>query len=177
MSGNFSRISFPSTNLLGRGFVRLVLFSVLWCVLAGLDGWSWIIGLPAVIAATFSSLFFAPQRSCPISLPGLIRFIPFFLNLSFWGGCDVMRRALSPAMPMNPGLVHYQVSLPEVFQQVLLINCISLLPGTISADFDKQCVTIHAIDRDMPVWSMVHLLERRVAALFGIPMAGGGEWP
>jgi len=177
MPGNFSRISFPSTTLLGRGIVRLLLFSVLWCVLAGLDGQSWIIGLPSVIAATCCSLLFAPPKSCPVSLFGLIRFIPFFLNLSFWGGCDVMRRALSSAMPMNPGLVHYKVSLPQVSQQVLLINCISLLPGTISADFDKQCITIHTIDRDTPVWSTVHLLERRVAALFGIPMGGGRPWP
>ena len=50
---------------------------------------------------------------------------------------------------------------------------ISLLPGTISADFADQCITIHTIDRDMPVWSTVHLLERRVAALFGIRAAGG----
>ena len=173
MPGNYSRISYPSANLLGRLFARLVLFSVIWCVLVGLDGRSWIIGLPAVIAATCCSLLFAPQCLCPVSPLGLIRFIPFFLNLSFWGGCDVMRRALTPAMPMNPGLVRYQVSLPEVPQQVLLLNCISLLPGTISADFDKQCITIHTIDRDMPIWSTVHLLERRVAALFGIRVAGG----
>ncbi|MBU0965879.1 MAG: Na+/H+ antiporter subunit E [Proteobacteria bacterium] len=173
MPGKFSCSSFPSPILLGRLLVRLSLFSVLWCVLAGLDGRSWIIGLPAVSAATFCSLLFAPQQPCPVSFLGVLRFIPFFVNLSFWGGCDVMRRALSPAMPINPGLVRYQVSLPEVPQQVLLVNCISLLPGTISADFTDQCITIHTIDRDMPVWSTVHLLERRVAALFGIRVAGG----
>jgi multicomponent Na+:H+ antiporter subunit E len=173
MPGKFSCISFPSTILLGRLLVRLLLFSVLWCVLAGLDWQNWIIGLPTVLAAACCSLLFAPQRPCTVCFLGLLRFIPFFLNLSFWGGCDVMRRALSPAMPMNPGLVRYRLSLPEVPQQVLLINCISLLPGTISADFHEQCITIHTIDRDMPVWSTVYHLERRIAALFGIPLAGG----
>ncbi|RJX31219.1 MAG: cation transporter [Desulfurivibrio sp.] len=173
MPGNCSPVSLPLATRLTRLLARLVLYAVLWSVLAGLDGRSWIIGLPAVSAAACCSLFFAPQRLCPLSPLGLLRFIPFFLNLSFWGGCDVMRRALSPVMPLNPGLVRYQVSLPEAPQQVLLLNCISLLPGTISADFSGQCLTIHTIDRDMPVWSTVHLLERRVAAVFGLRLAGG----
>ncbi|MFH1217424.1 MAG: Na+/H+ antiporter subunit E [Pseudomonadota bacterium] len=162
-------------TLFTRGTARFFIFLLLWYALAGDKAQSWIIGLPVILLATFFSLLFASPCTYSISPFGFILFIPFFLKLSFLGGCDVMRRAFDPRMPMNPGLVIYNISLPQGPPQVLLVNCISLLPGTISADLQRQRVTIHSIDKDIPVWASIHLLERKISRIFQYRLSAIGE--
>lgn len=165
----------PPGALFSKGAARFVFFILLWQVLAGDEVQSWIIGLPVTLLATFFSLLFASSHVCAISPFGLLCFVPFFLKLSLLGGCDVMRRAFDPRMPMNPGLLTYTISLPPGPPRVLLVNCISLLPGTISADFQGKCITIHSIDKNIPVWASIQLLERRISRIFKFHALGGGE--
>jgi hypothetical protein len=41
------------------------------------------------------------------------------------------------------------------------------LPGTLSAELKNNIITVHTIDKDMPVWSNIQNLEARISALFG----------
>ena len=155
------------TTLVRRGLPRFVIFSLLWYALTGSDRLSWIIGIPAISLATFLSLKLASSSPLKISLNGLLHFIPFFLLQSFRGGIDVMRRALSFKQCLDPGLVAYTTLLPEGSARIFFVNTISLLPGTLSAKIRGNQVTIHTLDKGLPVWANIQRLEYHVAALMG----------
>ncbi|MFZ5761073.1 MAG: Na+/H+ antiporter subunit E [Thermodesulfobacteriota bacterium] len=154
------------------GAVRLLSFLLFWYVLAGAEPRSWVVGLPVALCAVRVSLWLRPAVPCRLRPAGLLLFIPFFLTLSLLGAFDVMRRVIDPRLPMKPGLVIYHSKLPVGPARVLLINCISLLPGTISADCTDESVTIHAIDTDLPVWATILLLESRIASIFSGTSSG-----
>ncbi|MBU0962131.1 MAG: Na+/H+ antiporter subunit E, partial [Proteobacteria bacterium] len=134
----------------------------------GSDISSWIVGVPAVLIASKLNLMLAPSSHYSISLSGALRFVPFFLNQSFRGGIDVMRRALSAKQLLNPGLVSYVTLLPEGSARIFFVNTISLLPGTLSAELHGNQVTIHTLDRGLPIWANIQNLEYHVAALIHI---------
>ncbi len=155
-------------KILGRRiFFRLLIFSFLWYALAGSDKASWLLGVPAVLLVTAMSLWLASSSSLNIHLLAVFRFIPFFLHQSLRGGIDVMHRALSFQQLLDPGLVFYTTLLAEGSARILFVNCISLLPGTLSAELKGDQVTIHTLDQGMPVWANIQRLEYHVAALIG----------
>ena len=159
-----------SSQSLRQILPRFVVFSFLWFALAGSDTASWIIGIPAVFFASTLSLMLASSSPLRISFACALRFIPFFLRQSFYGGVDVMRRALSFQQLLDPGLVSYTTLLPEGSARIFFVNCISLLPGTLSAELQGNLVTIHTLDRGLPVWANIQRLEYHVAALMCITL-------
>ena len=159
-------------NLGRRILIRVLLFSLVWFVLTGSNPTSWIVGIPAVLLAAGLSLLLAPSSCWPLSLTGAARFILFFLYQSTLGGVDVMRRALSPRSLVNPGLVSFATFLPAGGARIFLVNTISLLPGTLSADLKEDTVLVHTIDKDLPIWGNIQNLEGRIAALFRVQPGG-----
>ena len=160
-----SSIRHTCSNFARRGLVGFVVFSSLWYVFAGPDKTSWIIGVPAVLLATAVSVMLAPSSQYRISPAGACRFVPFFLRQSFYGGIDVMRRALSSRQLLNPGLVSYTTLLPEGSARIFFVNTISLLPGTLSAELHGNKITIHTLDLNLPIWASIQGLEYHVATL------------
>lgn len=156
------------SNCNSHSFLRIFVFSTTWFTLTGSDISSWVMGVPAVLIASKLSAMLAPTSHHTISLSGVLRFIPFFLHQSFRGGIDVMRRALSSQQLLNPGLVSYVTLLPEGSARIFFVNTISLLPGTLSAELHENRVTIHTLDRSMPIWANIQTLECHVAALMHI---------
>lgn len=159
--------SHNSETLLLRILIRIVIFSLVWHILAGLDLLSWIIGVPAVLLATLLSLKLTASSRLNIRLTGIIRFVPFFLHQSFRGAIDVMRRALSFRQLLDPGLVSYITLLPDGSARIFFVNVISLLPGTLSAELRGNKVVIHTLDRGLPVWKNIQRLEYLIALLMG----------
>jgi multicomponent Na+:H+ antiporter subunit E len=150
-----------------RLLLPAIVFAVLWWVVSGGDASSWVIGLPAVAAATWS---FAAMRSRPgmsVSLPGLMRFIPFFLVESLRGGLDVARRVLSPRLDIAPGFSRYRVRLASPWARVVFADCASLLPGTLTADLRGDELELHMLSATPKVEVEIRRLERAVAVLFG----------
>ena len=156
------------TDTLGRIAVRLILFAAVWFMLTGSDLQSWIFGVPAVCIATLLSLIVSPGLSHMPTALGFGSFVPFFLRQSSLSGIDVMRRALSPRLAVNPGLVSYTTNLPEGAPRIFFVNTISLLPGTLSADLHDNTVIIHTIDKNLPIWANIQNLEGRISVLFRV---------
>lgn len=149
-------------------FLRFLLFSAVWLVLTGSDLASWVVGLPAVFLATGVSLAVSPSSSPTLSFIGVCSFIPFFIRQSALSGIDVMRRALSRQLAVNPGLVSYTTFLPEGSARIFFVNTISLLPGTLSANIQEDKVTVHTIDRNLSIWANMQNLELRIAILWRV---------
>ncbi|MEJ2604459.1 MAG: Na+/H+ antiporter subunit E, partial [Gammaproteobacteria bacterium] len=90
-----------------RGLRRLLAFALLWALVSGADVHSWLIGVPAVLVATGISMQL--WRGPPLSLRRLLLFLPWFIHQSLAGAVDVAIRALRPAMPLAPGVIHYDL--------------------------------------------------------------------
>ena len=146
---------------------RLILFAVLWLVIAGSDPASWIIGAPVVLMATIygERLAIPPRRG--LSPVAVLAFLPYFLWQSLLGGLDVAKRVLRPRLDIAPGFLRYPVRLSDPDARVFFLDSISLLPGTLSADMRGGIIEVHALDASIDFAPELADLERRVATLFG----------
>ena len=153
---------------------RTVLFALLWWILTDGAINSWLVGVPVVLLAVLASE--ALLSGVSWSLPGMVRFVPFFLWHSLYGGVDVARRALHPRLPISPELFDYRWRLPPGLPRVFMANAVSLLPGTLSAELDEEHLRVHVLDQTGAFASGLALIEVRVAQLFGLSLvADGGE--
>jgi multicomponent Na+:H+ antiporter subunit E len=156
---------------LGRAILRrTVIAAALWLALTGGDTGTPLLAVLVIASAVATSLALLPPlgRLRPL---GLLRFLGFFAYESVLGGIDVARRAFAPgAVPVDPVFVERRLRLPTEASRLLLTGCLSLLPGTLSAELDDRRLVIHVLDNEMSWESTLDALEERVADLFGIPL-------
>lgn len=108
----------------------------------------------SIIIALFCTPFFSKVNGLwlfkPKHLIALIEFIPVYTIELFKANWDVAKRALSPEMKINPGIVKIQTDIKSDYGLSLLSNCITLTPGTITMDIveeeGKNYLYIHWID-------------------------------
>jgi len=155
-------------NLLWRGVLRALLFSLIWWILTEGVMNSWMIGVPFIFFATLSSMVLLPPHSW--SLIGIVRFIPFFLWHSLCAGVDVARRALHPRLPISPGMYDYRWRLPPGMPRVVMANTVSLLPGTLSTKLEEDTLQVHVLDQEGAFASDLIMIETRVANEFGLSL-------
>jgi multicomponent Na+:H+ antiporter subunit E len=149
---------------------RTAVLALLWWIIAQGQVGAWLIGMPAVAAAAMASFYLDRAWSRRISLTGLAVFIVLFLRESVRGGIDVARRTLAPRMRIQPGFADYRLRLTDPFARVLLINCISLLPGTLAARLDSDNVEVHLLDAGENPEPGLRQLEQAIASLFGLSL-------
>jgi len=145
---------------------RLLGFSALWWVLSGGDARSWVLGLPAVLAAVWAAGRLSPGSRPVLRWWALARFVPFFLRESLRGGWDVARRTLAPRLAVRPGFAHYRMGLRSDPARTLFANCVSLLPGTLAADIQGDWLEVHRLTDAIDIETELARLERRIAAIF-----------
>ncbi len=79
-------------------------------------------------------------------------FFVYYLPLFFWeclkANLDVAYRVLHPKTPINPGIVKVKTSLKTDTALTFLANSITLTPGTLTVDIDKDngILYVHWID-------------------------------
>lgn len=147
--------------------LRLTLLAGLWWAIAGGASESWLVGVPAVLAAAWAAGRLRARPGPGLSLGGLLSFIPFFLWESLRGGVDVARRTLGWRLRIRPGFTDYHVRLPHPSARVFFANSVSLLPGTLTADLDGERLHVHLLAEDLDATAELARLERAVARLFG----------
>lgn len=126
-------------------------------------------GLIAALAAAWASWRF-PTGSMAVSPSALLRLVPFFIGASLRGGWDVALRAFGVGRPLAPALVWHATRLPPGGPRVLLANCISLLPGTLTAAIEDDAVLVHVLDRHSDYAGELRHLERQVARVYRIAL-------
>jgi multicomponent Na+:H+ antiporter subunit E len=148
----------PSTIVLGG----------LWWVLAGAaEPASWVIGLPAVYAASALRGQLNPFPVRSVSPAGVVRFLYFFLKMSVASGVDVLRRAFHPRLPMRPGLVTYAVRLTSPVDRIVFSSIVTLLPGTLSVGLEDRRLTVHVLDLKAPALQEIQFIEDLIAGMRG----------
>lgn len=144
---------------------RGLIFAFFWWVLTQGDSTSWKLGAPVVLVATFISAF----TVAPAHLRWLqaLRLVPFFVKRSVLGATDVSLRALRRSIPLAPVLIEYQLSMPPGLPRMVLLNIISLLPGTLCADIRGDTLFVHVLDGNTDYRSELAEVEQAVARLYG----------
>lgn len=159
--------------------VRLGFFAFIWLVLCKGDAGSWWFGIPTIAIACWVSLQLARPELSTLHPGKVLIFIPYFLGKSILSSIDVMRRAFSPKLPIDPGLMVFPLGLPNESARIFLANAVSLLPGTISADLKKETLVVHTLDKNLPVHESIGELEGLIAGLYRVelssPGSGGGK--
>ncbi len=75
-------------------------------------------------------------------------YIPLFIWESFKANIDGAYRVIHPDLPINPGIVKVKTSLHSDTALTLLANSLTLKPGTMTVDIDKEAgfLYVHWID-------------------------------
>jgi len=169
VNGTNRRVCNPSAKAAGI-LAKTAILALVWWIIARGEVGAWLIGLPAVALAVMVSVYFGGTDLPRVSLAGLPGFVALFLRESVRGGFDVARRTLAPRLRIQPGFKNYRIRLNEPLARVLLLNCMSLLPGTLAARLDGDRVELHLLDAgEDPAPDLIRL-EQAIARLFGLPL-------
>ena len=141
-------------------------FVALWWLLTGGDLSSWMVGVPTVLAAVWTTRRLGVGERWAISVSGLLRFVPLFVSDSLRGGIDVARRTLAPRLRIQPGFAVYQTALQPLDARVFFANCVCLLPGTLAADLQGKQLNVHLLDVGLDTDAELQRLERAVALVY-----------
>lgn len=136
---------------------KITLFIIsffVWCLLNWLPDWQHLtigIFVSGFVAFMIGDLF--TQRPETLTHPRryfyfIFHYIPVFIWEIFKANIDVAYRILHPGLPINPGIVKVKTSLKSDTALTFLTNSITLTPGTLSVDIDrdKNILYVHWID-------------------------------
>lgn len=100
-------------------------------------------------------------------------YIPYFLWECIKANVDVAYRVLHPSLPVKPGIVKVKTSLKSETGLTFLANSITLTPGTMTVDVDREngCLYIHwiyvkEIDVDAASRKIVEHFEKILKRIF-----------
>jgi multicomponent Na+:H+ antiporter subunit E len=82
-------------------------------------------------------------RMTPHALLAGVGYVFFFLRELVKSNLNLARIVLSPALPLNPGIVKVRTRLKSRMGRLLLANSITLTPGTLTVDIDGEWLYIH----------------------------------
>ena len=140
----------------GAWIATFVLCYFFWILLTGSFVWQELVAGAVVSAgvALFSARWFvheAPGRFFGKRLFILIWYcvgiFPWELIKANW---DMAKRALSPKLRINPGIIRVPVDIPTEYGKTMLANSITLTPGTITVDIDE---------REGQTWYYIHWID------------------
>lgn len=167
MARTATSIQIPPTPATGLRFLlRVMLFSAFWFCLSGTELKSWVVGVPIAVAAAWISIRLLPSTSYRVCLPAAAFFTGYFMRESLRGGWDVARRALSPNLPLSPGVLCFVSRLPVGTARWFFCHTISLLPGTAVVAIECDHLRVHVLQLTPQVEESLRDLERRVAKIF-----------
>lgn len=146
--------------------LRAAAYFVFWVVLAGTGMKDLAAGAITAVIAAWMSLQLIPAGEMVLRPGKALTLFLRFLWQSLVAGVTVARIALSPVMPLRPGMVAYRTGLPPGNRRDLFLTYASLLPGTLpSGKADApDMIAVHALDCDQPVAQTLAKEEARLAA-------------
>jgi len=117
-------------------------------------------------AALFSARFFIHEKPFYLCNPArLLKLLVYAICIFPIELCkanvDVARRALSPSLPINPGIVKIPVGVKSEYAQAMLADSITLTPGTITMDIVEEEVEV---EEDLPAAEAAETAEAAAPA-------------
>lgn len=123
---------------------------LLWILLSGsLAAAELGIGMLVAVIATLATGRIEAFNGIKLNLNtpvAMLRYLVHFLIALLKANIDLARRVLTPALPINPGVVEVTTELKSDLGKLLLANSITLTPGTLTIDVKDQRLRVHWID-------------------------------
>lgn len=116
---------------------------LVWCLLNWVPDWQHIVtGIfaSAFVAYITGDLFIRRPHLFTHAARYLwfLYYVPIFMWECFKANIDVAYRVLHPDLPIHPGIVKVKTTLKSDTAITFLANSITLTPGTLSVDVDKE---------------------------------------
>jgi multicomponent Na+:H+ antiporter subunit E len=115
-------------------------------------------------------LVFNNQEASKLTFRTIKKFIVLFFVLIFniiKSNIEVAKIVLSPKMPIDPGFVTIKNPLKKELNQALFANAITLTPGTLTVDMNKDEIVVHGLVKEHVKHLDGSSLERAFMALEG----------
>ena len=93
-------------------------------------------------------------------------YFPWLFYKIFQSGWHLSKVILNPALPMAPELISVNTKLNHHAAVVLLGNSITLTPGTITVEVDRNKLTIHAMDRALAEDVLNREMESKIEDIY-----------
>ena len=108
-----------------------------------------------------------PEAAHPFRWRPALRFLGVFAYDLVLANCSVARRALASPARLAPALIEVPLDLRDPFLATLLASVVSLTPGTLSIDVDRDrwSLWVHALDAPEPAALAREIKTRYEAAL------------
>ncbi len=143
---------------------------VIWCLLNWVpDGQHLLVGIlvASIVAFMMGDLFI--QRPHLMLHPRryivfLLHYVPVFLWEVLKANIDVAYRVAHPSLPIKPGIVKVKTYLRSDIALTFLANSITLTPGTMSVDIDRDnaVLYVHWVDvRSRDIEAATQLIAER----------------
>lgn len=95
----------------------------------------------------------------------LLFYWPWLLKEIAKANIDVTRRILDPRLPISPTLVRLKASQRSDIGRVTYANSITVTPGTVSIDLQRDEIVVHALTREAAAALEEGEMDRRVRVL------------
>lgn len=146
----------PPAAVVVLAFVALLAF---WIVLSGkFDALHLIPGIAAAAATAWFAgrlLEMPPSPAPGEEIARLPRRAAALAGYALWlavqivhSALRVARLVLDPRMPISPSVTRIEDRLPHPLARLILAHSITLTPGTVTLDADREGLTIHSLDRE-----------------------------
>ena len=93
-------------------------------------------------------------------------YLPWLFYKIFESGIHLSKLILHPALPIEPRLISVKTKLRHHAAVVLLGNSITLTPGTITAEVDRNKLIVHAMDKTLAEDIISKQIESKIADIF-----------
>lgn len=133
-------IRFLVTALVGAGVYLLLAASLAPAELALAAG----VGLLAALLVS-RHFSFSPRILSPVRLLRALLYFPYFLAQMVWANLKIAAVVLSPRLPLRPSIVRAPSRLRTPTGILLLSSSITLTPGTLTVDAEKDRLYIHCV--------------------------------
>jgi multicomponent K+:H+ antiporter subunit E len=139
-------------RLLPRPALSLALF-LLWAALTNAASLATLMlgGLLALVLPFVVSPFWPDTRRIarPVLIPGFAARVAWDMLVANW---SVARRVVGPLAKLSPAFVEVPLDLRDPFAATVLGSIVSLTPGTVSIDVDRErwVLQLHALDAPDP---------------------------
>jgi multicomponent Na+:H+ antiporter subunit E len=109
------------------------------------------------------------QEGHPIHLSWRALFYwPWLIWRILLANLDVVRRILSPSLPISPCVIILQAGQKSELGKVIYANSITLTPGTVTMDLDHGQMIIHALSREAATDLAGGAMDRMVTKMEGL---------
>ncbi len=96
----------------------------------------------------------------------ILLYLPWLFYKIVQSSLQLTKLILHPALPIAPQLISVETKLRHHAAVVLLGNSITLTPGTITAEVDRNKLIIHAMDKTLAEDITSKQIESKIADIF-----------